>query len=75
MIGVSCSGLSRSHLDASFEDLERPGVDDEPQFVVLKYEDAYRCQNVFAPLIKLVMSYVCVIPVMLHILLGGRWVM
>ncbi|KAG8100974.1 hypothetical protein GUJ93_ZPchr0293g2867 [Zizania palustris] len=32
-------------------------VDDEPQQVVLKYEDAYQYQNVFAPLIKLEADY------------------
>ncbi|KAI5420522.1 ATP-dependent helicase NAM7 [Lathyrus oleraceus] len=49
--------LWKTNLDASFEDLERPGVDDEPQSVALKYEDAYQCQNVFAPLIKLEADY------------------
>ncbi|KAI5420524.1 ATP-dependent helicase NAM7 [Lathyrus oleraceus] len=49
--------LWKTNLDASFEDLERPGVDDEPQSVALKYEDAYQCQNVFAPLIKLETDY------------------
>ncbi|GMJ12456.1 UP-FRAMESHIFT1, LOW-LEVEL BETA-AMYLASE 1 [Hibiscus trionum] len=43
--------------DASLEDLEKPGVDDEPQPVALKYEDAYQYQNVFAPLIKLEADY------------------
>lgn len=43
--------------DASLEDLEKPGVDDEPQPVAFKYEDAYQYQNVFAPLIKLEADY------------------
>ena len=34
--------LWKSNPDASLEDLEKPGVDDEPQPVVLKYEDAYQ---------------------------------
>lgn len=34
--------LWKSNPDASLEDLEKPGVDDEPQSVVLKYEDAYQ---------------------------------
>lgn len=49
--------LWKSNPDASFEDLEKPGVDDEPQPVALKYEDAYQYQNVFAPLIKLEADY------------------
>eukprot|EP00252_Welwitschia_mirabilis_P000533 TRINITY_DN10503_c0_g1_i5.p1 TRINITY_DN10503_c0_g1~~TRINITY_DN10503_c0_g1_i5.p1 ORF type:complete len:1206 (+),score=237.50 TRINITY_DN10503_c0_g1_i5:291-3908(+) len=43
--------------DATLEDLEKPGIDDEPQPVVLKYEDAYQYQNVFAPLVKLEADY------------------
>lgn len=34
--------LWKTNPDASLEDLEKPGVDDEPQPVVLKYEDAYQ---------------------------------
>ncbi|XP_031390942.1 regulator of nonsense transcripts 1 homolog [Punica granatum] len=49
--------LWKSNPDASLEDLEKPGVDDEPQAVALKYEDAYQYQNVFAPLIKLEADY------------------
>ncbi|KAF4362579.1 hypothetical protein F8388_011406 [Cannabis sativa] len=49
--------LWKTNPDASLEDLEKPGVDDEPQPVVLKYEDAYQYQNVFAPLIKLEADY------------------
>ncbi|KAL1829994.1 hypothetical protein ACET3Z_008406 [Daucus carota] len=49
--------LWKSNPDATLEDLEKPGVDDEPQPVALKYEDAYQYQNVFAPLIKLEADY------------------
>ncbi|XP_057773519.1 regulator of nonsense transcripts 1 homolog [Salvia miltiorrhiza] len=49
--------LWKTNPDASLEDLEKPGVDDEPQPVVPKYEDAYQYQNVFAPLIKLEADY------------------
>uniref|UniRef100_A0A803LU96 Helicase ATP-binding domain-containing protein n=1 Tax=Chenopodium quinoa TaxID=63459 RepID=A0A803LU96_CHEQI len=49
--------LWKTNPDASLEDLEKPGVDDEPQPVVLKYEDAFQYQNVFAPLIKLEADY------------------
>ncbi|CAM8880901.1 unnamed protein product [Rhodiola kirilowii] len=49
--------LWKTNPDATFEDLEKPGVDDEPQPVAPKYEDAYQYQNVFAPLIKLEADY------------------
>ncbi|XP_074304061.1 regulator of nonsense transcripts 1 homolog [Silene latifolia] len=49
--------LWKTNPDASFEDLEKPGVDNEPQPVAIKYDDAYQYQNVFAPLIKLEADY------------------
>ncbi|XP_008786216.2 regulator of nonsense transcripts 1 homolog isoform X1 [Phoenix dactylifera] len=49
--------LWKTNPEATLEDLEKPGVDDEPQPVALKYEDAYQYQNVFAPLIKLEADY------------------
>ncbi|KAF2596070.1 hypothetical protein F2Q68_00010989 [Brassica cretica] len=49
--------LWKTNPDATLEDLEKPGVDDEPQPVQPKYEDAYQYQNVFAPLIKLEADY------------------
>ncbi|TYJ19715.1 hypothetical protein E1A91_A09G210700v1 [Gossypium mustelinum] len=49
--------LWKTNPDTSLEDLEKPGIDDEPQPVALKYEDAYQYQNVFAPLIKLEADY------------------
>ncbi|CAI9095530.1 OLC1v1031511C1 [Oldenlandia corymbosa var. corymbosa] len=49
--------LWKTNPDATLEDLEKPGVDDEPQPVAVKYEDAYQYQNVFAPLIKLEADY------------------
>ncbi|KAK4350991.1 hypothetical protein RND71_030304 [Anisodus tanguticus] len=49
--------LWKTNPDANLEDLEKPGVDDEPQPVGLKYEDAYKYQNIFAPLIKLEADY------------------
>lgn len=38
---------------AKLEDLDRPGVDDDPMEVMLQYEDGYHYQNVFGPLVKL----------------------
>jgi regulator of nonsense transcripts 1 len=43
--------------EAVLEDLEKPGVDDEPHPVVLRYEDAYQYQNIFGPLVKLEADY------------------
>lgn len=42
--------LWKSNPDATLEDLEKPGVDDEPQPVALKYEDAYQVQMLTAPI-------------------------
>jgi regulator of nonsense transcripts 1 len=50
--------LWRLRPEATWEDLERPGgEDDEPQPVALRYEDAYQYQNVFGPLVKLEADY------------------
>jgi regulator of nonsense transcripts 1 len=43
--------------EASLEDLERPGVDDDPQPVQLQYQDAFNYQNIFAPLVKMEADY------------------
>jgi regulator of nonsense transcripts 1 len=37
--------------------LEKPGIDEEPQQVLLRYEDAYQYQNIFGPLVKLESDY------------------
>lgn len=42
---------------ATLEDLEKPGIDDEPNPVLLKYEDAYQYQNIFGPLVKIEADY------------------
>ena len=42
---------------ATFEDLGKPGVDDEPQPVLLRYEDAYQYQNIIGPLVKIEADY------------------
>lgn len=42
---------------ASIDDLDKPGVDEDPIAVALKYEDAYEYQNVFGPLIKMEADY------------------
>jgi regulator of nonsense transcripts 1 len=45
--------LWRTDGEATLEDLEKPGVDDEPQAVLPRYEDGYQYQNIFGPLVKL----------------------
>ncbi|KAF2538046.1 hypothetical protein F2Q68_00020260, partial [Brassica cretica] len=49
--------LWKTNPNAILEDFEKPSVEDEPQPVQLKYEDAYEYQNVFAPLIKIEADY------------------
>lgn len=46
--------LWKTNPDASLEDLEKPGVDDEPQPVALKYEDAYQ-----VPVLNHCIIFVC----------------
>ncbi|XP_064459789.1 regulator of nonsense transcripts 1-like [Ornithodoros turicata] len=49
--------LWKDNLDASFQDLDKPGVDEEPQQVLLRYEDGYQYQNIFGPLVKMEADY------------------
>ena len=49
--------LWRENANATLEDLEKPGVDDEPPQVILRYEDAYQYQNIFGPLVKIEADY------------------
>ncbi|MCP9260186.1 Regulator of nonsense transcripts 1 [Dirofilaria immitis] len=49
--------LWKEDLKAVFEDLERPGMDEEPEHVQLKYEDAYQYKRVFEPLVKAEADY------------------
>ncbi|KAG8760807.1 hypothetical protein FRC14_001835 [Serendipita sp. 396] len=49
--------LWRDNTNATLEDLEKPGIDDEPQHVLLRYEDAYQYQNIFGPLVKIEADY------------------
>lgn len=49
--------LWKDNSNATLEDLEKPGIDDEPQPVLLRYEDAYQHQNIFGPLVKMEADY------------------
>lgn len=45
--------LWKVNSSATFEDLTKPGVDEEPHSVCLRYEDGFQYQNIFGPLVKL----------------------
>lgn len=49
--------LWKENPNATLEDLEKPGVDEEPHHVMLRYEDAYQYQNILGPLVKLEADY------------------
>jgi len=49
----SLEELWKENPAASLEDLERPGVDEELQRVLLHYADGYQYRNIFGPLVKL----------------------
>ncbi|XP_059487209.1 regulator of nonsense transcripts 1 [Neocloeon triangulifer] len=49
--------LWKENAEATYQDLEKPGVDEEPQQVLLRYEDGYQYQNIFGPLVKLEADY------------------
>lgn len=43
--------------DATFLDLEKPGVDEELQQVLVRYEDGYQYRSIFTPLVHLEAEY------------------
>ena len=47
----------RDNPNATLFELERPGVEEEVQPMLLKYEDGYNYQNIIAPLINLEAEY------------------
>jgi len=49
--------LWHENANATLEDLAKPGVDDEPQPILVRYEDAYQYQNIFGPLVKIEADY------------------
>jgi len=49
--------LWKENPDATLEDLTKPGVDDEPEPVLTRYDDAFHYQNIFGPLVKLEADY------------------
>ncbi|EGZ29288.1 hypothetical protein PHYSODRAFT_475410, partial [Phytophthora sojae] len=49
--------LWRDNPLATVEDLDRPGIDDEPIKVADTYDDGYQYQNIFGPLVKMESDY------------------
>eukprot|EP00158_Paraphelidium_tribonemae_P004931 Partr_v1_DN27061_c0_g2_i1_m28571 putative Regulator of nonsense transcripts len=49
--------LWRDNPGATIEDLEKPGVDDEPHPVLLRYEDVFLYRNIFSPLVDIEAEY------------------
>ncbi|KAK1933952.1 Regulator of nonsense transcripts 1 [Phytophthora citrophthora] len=49
--------LWRDNPLATVEDLDRPGIDDEPIKVETEYDDGYHYQNIFGPLVKMESDY------------------
>lgn len=43
--------------NATIDDLNKPGIDDEPEPVRLRYDDAYQYQNIFGPLTQMEADY------------------
>lgn len=49
--------LWKENVEATFQDLEKPGIDTEPSQVLLRYEDGYQYKRIFQPLVKLEADY------------------
>mmetsp|Transcript_25420 Transcript_25420/g.27792 ORF Transcript_25420/g.27792 Transcript_25420/m.27792 type:complete len:1081 (+) Transcript_25420:100-3342(+) len=49
--------LWRENPESTLLDLDKPGVDEEVQPTLLKYDDGYHFQNILAPLVKLEAEY------------------
>lgn len=43
--------------DATLDTLQKPGIDEEPAQIQLRYTDAYQYQNILGPLVKLEADY------------------
>ncbi|XP_068154504.1 regulator of nonsense transcripts 1 homolog [Drosophila tropicalis] len=49
--------LWKENIEATFQDLEKPGNDCEPAQVLLRYEDGYQYEKTFGPLVRLEADY------------------
>jgi len=50
---VKIETLWKENAEASLRDLDKPLKEEEPQHVLLRYEDGFQYENVFGPLIKM----------------------
>lgn len=49
--------LWKENAHATLEDLDKPGVDEDPPGILLRYEDAFQYQNILGPLVKIEADY------------------
>ncbi|XP_037937832.1 regulator of nonsense transcripts 1 homolog isoform X1 [Teleopsis dalmanni] len=49
--------LWKENIDATFQDLEKPGIDTEPAQVLMRYEDGYQYEKILGPLVRLEADY------------------
>lgn len=49
--------LWKENEKATLDDVDKPGVDEEPPGILLHYEDAYQYQNILGPLVKVEADY------------------
>jgi len=49
--------LWKTNAEATLRDLVKPGVDEEPQHVLLRYADGYHYESVYGPLLQLEADY------------------
>ncbi|MCO5598802.1 hypothetical protein L7F22_052901 [Adiantum nelumboides] len=49
--------LWKDNEKATLDDVDKPGVDEEPPAILLRYDDAYQYQNIFGPLVKVEADY------------------
>lgn len=54
---IKIEEMWRDNAHATLQDLDKPGVDDEPVPAPLRYEDAYHYQNIFGPLVNMEAEY------------------
>ena len=54
---IQIEDVWKENVAASISDLNKPGIDDEPIPIMLKYEDAYQYQNIIGPLVNIEAEY------------------
>lgn len=54
---IKLEELWKDNANAKLQDLSQPGLDDEPEPTLPRYEDAYQYQNILAPLISIEAEY------------------